>query len=178
MSRVVFIAEGSRGVSDENAWRQLIESNGPALVLFARQHARSLDEAEDAVQEGLLRAWQKRSAVNDLRAYAFACVRSAALDQSRSQQRRERREDRTRAGATDAHWLTAPSEQQETRARLETALRQLSGEQREVVVMKIWGELSFAQIGAALDVPLNTAASRYRYALERLRELLGGEDRP
>jgi RNA polymerase sigma-70 factor (ECF subfamily) len=164
-------------VSEESTWRQLIESDGPALVLLARQHARSLDEAEDAVQEGLMRAWQRRSAVNDLRAYAFTCVRSAALDQGKSQRRRERREDRVREAAPETGWLTAAPEQQETRAHLEAALKELPEQQREVVVMKVWGGLSFAQIGEAAGVPLNTAASRYRYALERLRELLSGEER-
>jgi RNA polymerase sigma-70 factor (ECF subfamily) len=163
-------------VSDEVTWRQLIETDGAALVLLARQHARSLDEAEDAMQEGLLRAWQRRSTVNDLRAYAFACVRSAALDQGKSQRRRQRREDRIREEATDRVWFSVSPEQQESRSRMEMALRELPGEQREVVIMKVWGGLSFAQIGEALDVPLNTAASRYRYALERLRELLSGED--
>lgn len=163
-------------MSDEVTWRQLIETDGAALVLLARQHARSLDEAEDAMQEGLLRAWQRRSTVNDLRAYAFACVRSAALDQGKSQRRRQRREDRIREEATDRVWFSVSPEQQESRSRMEMALRELPGEQREVVIMKVWGGLSFAQIGEALDVPLNTAASRYRYALERLRELLSGED--
>jgi RNA polymerase sigma-70 factor (ECF subfamily) len=164
-------------VSEEPRWRQLVEFDGPALVLLARQYAHSIDEAEDAVQEGLLHAWQKRSSVNDLRAYAFACVRSAALDLGKSQRRRVQRQERLRGMAADSVWLTAPSEQHEMRLRLEGALRQLPEEQREVVVMKVWGELSFAQIGEALDVPLNTAASRYRYAMEQLRDLLKGEEK-
>ena len=41
--------------------------------------------------------------------------------------------------------------------------------------MKLWGNLSFAQIGEALSVPANTAASRYRYALEKLRHPLAQE---
>lgn len=48
---------------------------------------------------------------------------------------------------------------------------QLPPEQAEVMVLKIWHELTFAEIAAALDISANTAASRYRYALEKLRDL-------
>jgi RNA polymerase sigma-70 factor (ECF subfamily) len=68
--------------------------------------------------------------------------------------------------------LVGPIEQEERRAAVEAALRQLPAEQREVVVLKIWGELSFPQIASTLEVPVNTAASRYRYALARLRATL------
>jgi len=57
---------------------------------------------------------------------------------------------------------------------LERALARLSVEQREVVALKVEGGLTFEEIGAALAVSPNTAASRYSYALARLREALGG----
>ena len=59
------------------------------------------------------------------------------------------------------------------------ALTQLPAEQAEVVVMKIWHELTFQEIGETLAIPANTAASRYRYGLAKLRDLLGeiGDDR-
>ena len=46
-----------------------------------------------------------------------------------------------------------------------------SGDYREVITLKIWGELTFAQIGESLGIPANTAASRYRYAMTELRRL-------
>ena len=58
---------------------------------------------------------------------------------------------------------------------LEQALPTLPDEQREVLALKIDGGLTFAEIGALLGVGLNTAASRYRYALEKLRLTLGGQ---
>jgi RNA polymerase sigma-70 factor (ECF subfamily) len=54
-------------------------------------------------------------------------------------------------------------------------LTALPVEQREVVVMKIWGRLTFPQMGEALGISANTAASRYRYALEKLRTQLSME---
>ena len=55
------------------------------------------------------------------------------------------------------------------------ALRQLPTEQSEVVVLKVWEELTFAQIADVLGIPPATAASRYRYALVKLSYLLEGE---
>ena len=56
--------------------------------------------------------------------------------------------------------------------RLTQALTMLPPEQREVLSLKIAGELTFAQIGEVLSVSQNTAASRYRYALEKLHAVL------
>jgi len=47
----------------------------------------------------------------------------------------------------------------------------LPAPQREVITLKVWGGLTFAEIAATLDIPPNTAASRYRYGLEELRRL-------
>ena len=52
------------------------------------------------------------------------------------------------------------------------ALAELPAEQRAVVHLKLWEGLTFEQIADALDIPLNTAASRYRYGLNKLRERL------
>jgi RNA polymerase sigma-70 factor (ECF subfamily) len=60
-----------------------------------------------------------------------------------------------------------PAEQS---ARLEQALASLPPEQREVIALKVDGGLKFHEIAAVLGTSPNTAASRYRYALEKLRE--------
>src|SRR5262249_37983402 len=57
-------------------------------------------------------------------------------------------------------------------ALVEGALRSLPGEQREVLVLRIWGGLTFAEIATALDQSINTVASRHRYALDALRRQL------
>jgi RNA polymerase sigma-70 factor (ECF subfamily) len=93
---------------------------------------------------------------------------------SRSSLRRCRREH---AGARDerAPLFACAVEQDERRVSIESALAELPDPQREVVVMKIWGGLTFPQIAAALNVPNDTAASRYRYAVAKLREQLAEE---
>jgi RNA polymerase sigma-70 factor (ECF subfamily) len=60
----------------------------------------------------------------------------------------------------------------ETQLALAAAVDRLPHEQREVLVMKIWNELTFAEIATALEVSQNTATSRYRYALAALKKTL------
>ena len=58
----------------------------------------------------------------------------------------------------------------ESQQALVAAIDRLPHEQREVLVMKIWSELTFAEIATALGISHNTAASRYRYALNALKK--------
>ncbi|HTK74334.1 MAG TPA: sigma-70 family RNA polymerase sigma factor [Gemmataceae bacterium] len=158
------------GGDDWTAW---LDAHGPALVLFARQWVPGRADAEDVVQEAFLRFWRSRHRAADPAAYLFACVRRCALEWLRGQSRRSRRElASAREEHSDPSLLVGPIEQEERRVAIEAAMGQLPAEQREVVVLKIWGELSIPQIASALEVPVNTAASRYRYALARLRATL------
>jgi RNA polymerase sigma-70 factor (ECF subfamily) len=154
-------------------WTAWLEARGPALVLFARQWVSGRADAEDVVQEAFLRFWRSRQRALDPTAYLFTCVRRCALERLRGESRRSRREEAAaRDERTDSSLLVGPVEQQERRAVVESALQQLPREQREAVILKIWGELTFPQIAATLEIPVNTAASRYRYALARLRASL------
>jgi RNA polymerase sigma-70 factor (ECF subfamily) len=156
---------------DGQLWREWLARHGPALGLFARQWVSSSADAEDAVQEGFIRFWRARNRANDV-AYLYACVRTAAIDLSRTGRRREKVDERS--STADIACPFAP-EQGELAESIESSLAQLPMEQCEVVVMKIWGGLTFAEIGDALKISPNTAASRYRYALERLEILLCDE---
>jgi RNA polymerase sigma-70 factor (ECF subfamily) len=151
---------------DADWWRQWLARHGPALVLFARQWSANRADAEDAVQDGFLKFWTNRERAHDPVPYLYACVRTAAMDHGRGQRRRETRQRET-ARLDEASFEPA-LDRSERQARIESALAQLPGDQREVVVLKIWAELTFAQIGQTLGISPNTAASRYRLALARL----------
>lgn len=158
-------------------WETWLDRHGAALVLLARQHVASRADAEDVVQDAFVRFWRSRHRANDPTAYLYTCVRHCALNWQRSRARRSRREEiaaRPEAEAT----LTGPLSQEERRQAIEGELRNLPESQREVLVMKVWGSLSFLQIAEALQIPVNTAASRYRYALAKLRERLAEEPIP
>jgi len=152
-------------------WQSWFDAYGRKLLLFARQWATSAAGAEDLVQEAFVRFWRSPHR-NDADAHLqlFAMVRRAGLDHVRAASRRTAREQAA-AADEDAHAWFAPAPD-ERDAALQAALGQLPPEQREVVVLKIWGELTFEQVARTLDIPANTAASRYRYALEALRRAL------
>lgn len=157
-------------------WADWYERHGRALVLLARQWCPTQADAEDAVQEAFMQFWPRRERVQDPAAYLYRCTRNAALDQRRAATRRRERQATTAAGHAELAREPSPAFQQhEDREQLEQALSQLPDDQRQVVVMKIWGGLTFAQIGTACAVSPNTAASRYRYGLAALRKALEPE---
>ena len=159
---------------DYGRWSAWLDEHGSALVLLARQWTDSHAEAEDVVQDAFVRFWPKRASTRNARAYLYACVRSAAMDRRRSETRRRRREELV--GPADNESLFEHTlEHDERREAIEKTLQSLPDEQKEVVIMKIWGQLTFQGIGEALAISANTAASRYRYALTSLRQSLQQE---
>jgi RNA polymerase sigma factor (sigma-70 family) len=158
----------------ERDWATWLDRHGPALVLFARQWAPAQADAEDIVQEAFIKFWRARGSAEPETPYLYACVRNSALDWLRSRARRERRE-KDAAGLkpvfAEPVFEHSP-ENAEWRAGVERKLSELPAEQREVLILKLWGSLTFREIGQALNIPQDTAASRYRYALEFLRRNL------
>jgi len=159
---------------DYGQWSAWLDEHGGALILLARQWTDSHAEAEDVVQDAFVRFWPKRVSARHARAYLYACVRSAAMDRRRSETRRRGREELTRP-ADNQSLFECELEHDERREAIEKTLQALPDEQKEVVIMKIWGGLTFQGIGEALAISANTAASRYRYALTSLRTSLQQE---
>jgi len=159
---------------DDNSWRDWFKLHGPKLLLCARQWTRSLADAEDVVQEAFVRFWRhQRRLGGEPLALVITSIRRSAVDHARRDSRRATREQTATTGESEgAPLFETPLEGEERRVAIEAALRRLPSEQREVLVLKIWGELTFAQIAARLEISSNTAASRYRYALVALRSEL------
>jgi RNA polymerase sigma-70 factor (ECF subfamily) len=157
---------------DHASWSQWFDRHGPRLLLCARQWTRSLADAEDVLQEAFVRFWKhQRGLGGEPLALLLTSVRRAAFDRARGESRRTVREQQAASDGFARDALFEPwLEGDERRAAIETALRGLPSEQREVLVLKIWGELTFEEIAHQLDIPANTAASRYRYALAALRK--------
>jgi RNA polymerase sigma-70 factor (ECF subfamily) len=131
------------------------------------------DEASvrDLLQDLFLKLAEGRledSDISDERAYLLRMVRYAALDRLRREKVRS-----DRVVATEHLFEECPDPDREAfRLQLEQALAGLPEEQREVVVLKLWEERTFDEIARICGIPLNTAASRYRYGLDKLRALL------
>jgi RNA polymerase sigma-70 factor (ECF subfamily) len=164
-----------RPLEPGDAVARLYDRFGPALYRTARTLLNNSELAEDAVQEtfvGLVRAGVAPGDLENAKAYLFAALRHAAA-KLLGRQSRERS-----VSPADLRDLPAPRTPDLHRAaELEGAVRSLPAEQREVIALKFDGGLTFAEVAACLGVSPNTVASRYRYALEKLRAALGEADR-
>ena len=167
---------------DEPQWKNWLARHGGRLLLFARQQTRSEADAQDVFQDACLRLW--KSGITNINEEgeeepslpaAFTQIRRSAIDLARKNIRRANREQRAiELGETsDQTTMFVDSLENDERSQeIERALKSLPDYYREVIVLKIWGELTFDQIAETLDIPMNTAASRYRYALQKLRRSL------
>ena len=161
-------------MADSDQLRSWLAEHGAALVLLARQWLCNRSDAEDVVQEAFVRFWRSRHRAIDQTAYLYSCLKSSALDWQRAGARRTRREEAV-SRAESAPLFECPAEEHERQTAIAAALAELPEDQREVIVMKIWGGLSFPQIAEALEISPNTAASRYRYGLSKLQQTLAAE---
>ena len=170
-------------------WKQTFEHLAPQLVLYARQLVDAKADAEDVVQQAFVR-WWRRFPEGDAShiPLLYAAVRTIALDQRRSDHRRVNREAKSdiAIAGENAPTFDPQPEQKEAAAIVETALKSLPEEQREVVTLKLWGDLTFNEIAAMTGDSINTIAGRYRYALQALHkklahlkaDLIGGSATP
>lgn len=157
---------------DPTSWKHWFREHGPKLLACARQWTRSRADAEDVVQDAFVRYWRHQRTLDaEAMPLLLTSIRRAAFDRARRDGRRERREHALAPLESEAMFVPW-DEGDERRSQLEAALARLPVEQREVLALKIWGELTFEQIALQLDLSPNTAASRYRYALSALRKEL------
>lgn len=157
-------------------WPGCYRKHASRLLLYARQWLPGRADAEDAVQAGFVKFWRNKSQASDADTpLLYAAVRCAALDLLKRDARRARREERAALETDDVWWDADPLVTRENAGEIRRALEKLSGCQREVVVLRVWAELTFAEIAAALGENLNTISARYRYALANLKKLLTEE---
>lgn len=140
---------------------------GRALLLFATALLGERSRAQDAVHQVFLKLLESGSLreVLDAKAYLFTCVRNAVLNDRKALLRDVYLDP-------ECAWFEPPHRDFAAELNLRRALLELPEDQREVTILHIWGELTFAQIAEVLSISANTAASRYRYALAKLREAM------
>jgi len=154
------------GRGDSAAFGALYDRLGARLLAVARGLGGAHADPEDLVQQTFLDLYRSRRALaraRDVESYAFASLRHRAAAAARRQ----------RPVALEVEPGADDSAPREGHARLERALAALPAEQREALELRTAGGLTFEQLGAVLGVSADTAASRVRYALEKLRRSLG-----
>lgn len=146
---------------------RLIDAHAAPLVLYARQWC---DEPEDVVQEAFVKLDRQDRPLDDPVGWLYRVVRNGALDAARNARRRQRRES---AVARPVRWFVEPEVDGLDAETAVAALQRLPVEQREVIVARHWGGLSFEQIAAAAGCSASTAFRRYTAGVEVLRQSLG-----
>jgi RNA polymerase sigma-70 factor (ECF subfamily) len=156
--------------SEDSRWQAWLRDQGKVFLLYARQQTRSEADAQDVFQEALFEAWRKSDGRVPDKPLVLATIRRRAIDLARSNDRRCAREQREAADI--GPWFAQDFSGSDTRDFVHTAISHLPEALREVLVLRIWGDLSFPEIAELTGAPVATATSRYRYALERLRGTL------
>jgi len=154
---------------------RLYDDHAQALFAFLLNLTRNEMDARDLLQDLFVKLAKQPGlldGVRDERAFLIRLVHNLAIDLVRRRRVRERNYDGL-AGETALLFLPAADpDERAFGAALMEALGELPIEQRAVVHLKLWEGLTFEAIAEALDLSPNTAASRYRYGLDKLRERL------
>ena len=154
----------------------LVKAVQDELVHFAFCRLRSLEDAEDAVQDVLVRAYlerEKHRTVTGVRPYLFRMVANRCTDVLRQRQRAERRRDPS--DPADLAACPGPDPAVDRLDDIERLLGRLPERQAEAIRLRVFGCLPFAAIAEAVGVSLPTIKSRFRYGVERLRGILTKE---
>jgi RNA polymerase sigma-70 factor (ECF subfamily) len=151
----------------EQDWNEWLAEHAGRFLLFARQQTRCGQDAEDVLQDALVESWKRAGGRPD-NALVYATIHRRAIDLAR---RTSRRLVRERATEPEEFFASSLADA-ELAAQLEKEIKRLPEPQRQVLTLKFWGGLTFAEVAAALDIPQGTAASRYRLALDALRQTL------
>jgi RNA polymerase sigma-70 factor (ECF subfamily) len=160
---------------------QTLELVGRRGFAYAWQILRNHDDALDAVQTALTAAWQHRRRLQpgrDPRGWFYRVLRNKCIDLMRSRQTR-----RSAALGNDLadRFAAEPShdaDRREELTQLRQALAELPDEMREIVLLRDFHDLPYAEIAMVLDIPAGTVMSRLHRARSALRKRLLAKERP
>jgi RNA polymerase sigma-70 factor, ECF subfamily len=154
---------------------RLYDEHAQPLYAFLMNFTRDEADTRDLLQEIFVRLARDEKllrGVRDERAFLIRLAHNAAIDLMRRRGTRERTKENFAAETISIFAPASDPDGKIFREELAIALGELPAEQRAVVHLKLWKDLTFEQIAAALEIPPNTAASRYRYGLDKLRDRL------
>jgi RNA polymerase sigma-70 factor (ECF subfamily) len=145
----------------------LYRQYAPALRLYVRQFPAG---DEDLIHDAFIKLAQLSTVPDQVLPWLYRVVRNGTLGAGRSEARRRCRQHRTAASEA---WFASTDNQLdgEEATRL---LAELPLEQREVLIARLWGGLTFDQVAHLVNCPLPTAHRRYHAGLTTLRQMLEG----
>ena len=154
---------------------RLYDAHASGLFHYLAGFTKTDGDARDLLQEifiKLARTDLNEAAWQNERAFIYRLAHNLAIDWLRRSATRHRVMEQLGA-EQGGHWHEdLDSDAPFFATHLLAAFAELPAEQRSVAQLKLWEGLTFEEIAAAQGIPLNTAASRYRYALDKLRNML------
>lgn len=154
---------------------RLYDEHSAALFAFLLNLTRDLEDTRDVLQDVFVKIARQPDLLRgkrDERAFLIRLAHNAAIDLMRRRAARSRQHERLAGQIETLFASTDDPDEAAFRTELATALGELPADQRAVVHLKLWERMTFEQIAETLEIPLNTAASRFRYGLDKLRDRL------
>jgi RNA polymerase sigma-70 factor (ECF subfamily) len=159
---------------DRNAFGELVRFHYTGVVNVIYRMCGDAGLAEDMAQEAFLRAWINLSSFHpgsSLRNWLYRIAVNATLDVLRHKTEEPVEEEKMQMVTDETPGPEAVMIAKEQAAFLQDAMRSLPEASRSVLVLREYGQLSYQEIAAVLDIPVGTVMSRLNYARNRLREL-------
>ena len=154
------------GINDAEILTRLLDAHGAALVLYAQQWC---DSPEDVTQEAFLALMRQPAAPENAVGWLYRAVRNGAINARRSSARRIRRETATARHAES--WFHATADDRLDALEGARAMQDLPIEQRETMVARLWGGLSFEEIAELCGSSTSTVHRWYQAGLTQVTEL-------
>lgn len=154
-------------MADVGRFAELIDQHSPAMMLFARQWCHT---PEDATQLAFCKLMKQTIWPNDPAAWLFQVVRTTAIDLGKAERRRKTRENAT---ARPEPWFHQTAIDSVDADDIVVALQALSHDQREVIVLRLWSDLTLEQIAKACSCSVSSAHRRYEAGIAELRKIVG-----
>jgi len=154
---------------------RLYDEHAQALFAFLLNFTRNEEDTRDVLQEVFIKLARQPDLLRtarDKRSFLLRLAHNAAIDLVRRRGTRGKYHEQFGAELVSAFASVDDPDVQAFREALAAALGELPADQRAVVHLKLWENLTFEQIAETLEIPANTAASRYRYGLDKLRDRL------
>ncbi len=172
----LLILRCKRGSTD--ALRRIYQKYKDDLLVLAAAILNDTANAEDVLHDvfvQFVRALDKFRLTGSLKGYLATCVANRARNVNRQAHNRIVGLDKADAVQTDSNQPQQSLIYNEQMQKLNDAMHELPDEQREVIMLRLRNEMKFRQIADALDISVNTAKSRYRYGIDKLRQNLRGQ---
>jgi RNA polymerase sigma-70 factor (ECF subfamily) len=164
------------GDGDAEAFALLYDRHSRAAYSLAYRFMNGRQSAEDLVQESFIKVWRSaggyRVGRGSVRTWILSIVRNRAIDQVRSRATRRRMREKVEASAprSESNEAFAETWRNFQGDLVRRALEELPHEQRKVLALSHFSELTHAEIAERLRLPLGTVKGRMRLGLEKLRK--------